>query len=48
MRKLLTLILCMLTAAAGAAPTTTRLTWYGHATFRIVTPAGHVLGSITP
>ncbi len=28
---------------AFAADKTTRLTWYGHATFRIVTPEGHVL-----
>ncbi len=52
MRKFLTLALLFIIAlamrpafAAPAAPAAspTQLTWYGHAAFKLVTPAGHIL-----
>jgi len=47
MRHLIRLFTAALLACLAAAPAwaagQTQLTWYGHATFRIVTPKGHVL-----
>ena len=40
---LLALLCACAGTAAQAAEGKTRLTWYGHAAFRITTPAGHVL-----
>lgn len=46
MRKLLTLALLFVLAFAvrpASAASPTQLTWYGHAAFKLVTPAGHIL-----
>jgi L-ascorbate metabolism protein UlaG (beta-lactamase superfamily) len=42
-KTLLAAGLSLLAAVASAAPGTTKLTWYGHAAFEVVTPQGHVL-----
>ena len=46
MRKLLSLALLLIALVAirpAAAAPPTQLTWYGHAAFKLVTPAGHIL-----
>lgn len=42
-RLLITALLACFTFGTAWAASETQLTWYGHATFRIITPQGHVL-----